>query len=116
MRILIVDDNEAAADTLGELLSLGGHCVRMVYTGEEAIEAMSEFNPDVVLLDIGLPNSNGFDVARKLRSLPNAQHFLLVAVTGYGQSALQQSASKDFDEYFVKPMSFDKLESIGLHV
>ncbi len=115
-RVLIVDDNEAAADTLGELLSLGGHCVRMVYTGEEAIEAMSEFNPDVVLLDIGLPNSNGFDVARKLRSLPNAQHFLLVAVTGYGQSALQQSASKDFDEYFVKPMSFDKLESIGLHV
>ena len=101
---------------MGDLLSLGGHDVRMVYSGTEAINTVPKFKPDIVLLDIGLPNTDGFAVAKELRSLPDMQHFLLVAVTGYGQSALQQASDADFDKYFVKPMSFDKLGSIGLYV
>lgn len=116
-RVLVVDDNVDVADTLAQWLRLAGHNVHIAYTGAEAIESAPDFHPEIVLLDIGLPDSSGFDIAKKLRALPNMKRFLLVAVTGYGQASLKKSVLEaGFDEHFAKPMSFDKLSSIGLHV
>ncbi|HWV16336.1 MAG TPA: response regulator [Cellvibrio sp.] len=116
-RVLIVDDYADVADTLAQWLRLAGHSVQTAYTGAQAIESTVAFQPDVVLLDIGLPDSSGFDIAKKLRALPNLQKFLLVAVTGYGQASLRKSVLEaGFDEHFAKPMDFEKLGSIGLHV
>ncbi|HEY8939937.1 MAG TPA: ATP-binding protein [Cellvibrio sp.] len=116
-RVLIVDDNIDVADTLAQWLKLAGHEVYTAYTGASAIDATREFKPEIVLLDIGLPDLNGYDVAVRLRSLPDVPPFLLVAVTGYGQaSAREMMLNAGFDEHFVKPMGFKKLGSIGLHV
>lgn len=116
-RVLIVDDNIDVADTLAQWLKLAGHEVHTAYTGASAIDATIEFKPEIVLLDIGLPDLNGYDVALRLRSLPDVPPFLLVAVTGYGQaSAREMMLNAGFDEHFVKPMGFKKLGSIGLHV
>jgi DNA-binding response OmpR family regulator len=83
-RVLIVDDNIDVADTLAQWLKLAGHEVYTAYTGASAIDATIEFKPEIVLLDIGLPDLNGYDVALRLRSLSDIPPFLLVAVTGYG--------------------------------
>lgn len=116
-RVLIVDDNIDVADTLAQWLKLAGHEVHTAYTGTSAIDATKDFKPEIVLLDIGLPDLNGYDVAVRLRSLPDVPPFLLVAVTGYGQaSAREMMLNAGFDEHFVKPMGFKKLGSIGLHV
>jgi two-component system, sensor histidine kinase len=116
-RVLIVDDNIDVADTLAQWLKLAGHEVYTAYTGASAIDATIEFKPEIVLLDIGLPDLNGYDVALRLRSLSDIPPFLLVAVTGYGQaSARETMLNAGFDEHFVKPMGFKKLGSIGLHV
>lgn len=116
-RVLIVDDNIDVADTLAQWLKLAGHEVYTAYTGTSAIDATKDFKPEIVLLDIGLPDLNGYDVAVRLRSLPDVPPFLLVAVTGYGQaSAREMMLNAGFDEHFVKPMGFKKLGSIGLHV
>lgn len=116
-RVLIVDDNIDVADTLAQWLRLAGHEVCTAYTGTAAIDATKDFKPEIVLLDIGLPDLNGYDVAVRLRSLPDIPPFLLVAVTGYGQaSAREMMLNAGFDEHFVKPMGFKKLGSIGLHV
>jgi two-component system, sensor histidine kinase len=116
-RVLIVDDNIDVADTLAQWLKLAGHEVHTAYTGASAIDATRDFKPEIVLLDIGLPDLNGYDVAVRLRSLPDVPPFMLVAVTGYGQaSAREMMLNAGFDEHFVKPMGFKKLGSIGLHV
>ncbi|NBV14958.1 response regulator [Janthinobacterium sp.] len=116
-RILVVDDNCDAADTLAELLEMYGHTVRTAYTGAQAAERTLEFKPDIVFLDIGLPDMNGYEVAVKLRQLPIPQHFLLVALTGYGQEHDRQAAlAAGFNEHFAKPVDFGKLAMLGLHI
>ena len=116
-RILVVDDNSDAADTLAELLEMYGHTVRTAYTGAQAAERTLEFKPDIVFLDIGLPDMNGYEVAVKLRQLPIPQQFLLVALTGYGQEHDRQAAlAAGFNEHFAKPVDFGKLASLGLHI
>ncbi|MCA1859857.1 response regulator [Janthinobacterium sp. HSC-3S05] len=116
-RILVVDDNCDAADTLAELLEMYGHTVRTAYTGTLAIERTLEFKPDIVFLDIGLPDMSGYDVAIKLRQLPIPQQFLLVALTGYGQEHDRQAAlASGFNEHFAKPVDFGKLAMLGLHI
>ena len=116
-RILVVDDNSDAADTLAELLEMYGHTVRTAYTGAQAAERTLEFKPDIVFLDIGLPDMNGYEVAVKLRQLPIPQQFLLVALTGYGQAHDRQAAlAAGFNEHFAKPVDFGKLASLGLHI
>src|SRR5262249_1433017 len=84
-RILVVDDNFDAAETLALLLELRGHKVFMAHEGTSALETASEFLPDVILLDIGLPEMDGYEVARRLREHPQTMNSFLVAVTGYGQ-------------------------------
>lgn len=116
-RVLIIDDNVDVADTLAQWLQLAGHEVRTVYSGVAAISATAEFQPEIVLLDIGLPDLNGYDVAAKLRALTNLPPFLLVAVTGYGQASDEKVfIEAGFDRHFAKPMGLSKLESIGLHL
>lgn len=116
-RVIIVDDNHDVADSLAQWLTLAGHEVHTFYRGEDVVNNLQHIAPQIVLLDIGLPDINGYDVARKLRAIPNIPYFTLVAVTGYGQPADESVfRSAGFDEYFSKPMHFDKLKSIGLDI
>jgi CheY-like chemotaxis protein len=104
-RILVVDDNRDSADSLCKLLRLGGHEAVAAYDGLEAVESAASFQPDIVLLDIGLPKLNGFEAARRIRQArPNACP-VLVALTGWGQdSDRRASREAGFDAHLVKPV------------
>jgi signal transduction histidine kinase len=108
-RVLIVDDNVGAAKTLSLLLAtLGPYEVEVVHQGSTALAKAEEFRPDVVLLDIGMPGMNGYEVARELRRSTAGAGMLLVAVTGYGQEEDRRRAREaGFDEHLVKPPSQD---------
>lgn len=105
LRILIVDDNVDAADSTAMLLSLDGYEAHSVHSAHAALEAAPSIRPDVVLLDIGLPEMDGYEVARRLRSLPAGAQSMIVALTGYGQPADRERATlAGFDEFLVKPV------------
>jgi len=113
LRVLIVDDNLDSAKSLGTLLKWSGHDVRMAYDGPTAVEATLDYRPNVVLLDIGLPGFDGFEVAKRLRQQSARSSFLLVAMTGYGQqSDHQRSRDSGFDHHLVKPVSYEKVQQI----
>jgi PAS domain S-box-containing protein len=104
-RILIVDDNQDAADSLAMLLQLDGHDTQAVYGSRAALELAQSYHPDVVLLDIGLPEMNGYEVARKLRTIPGLERVRLIALTGYGQAEDQARArAAGFDDHLMKPV------------
>jgi PAS domain S-box-containing protein len=112
-RVLVVDDNVDSAEVLATLLRLSGHDVRTVYTGPTALAAAAAYRPDVVLLDIGLPELNGYEVAQRLRQDPQLKGVWLVAMTGYGDEADRQlSQEAGFDRHVVKPMDFPKVEEL----
>jgi PAS domain S-box-containing protein len=112
-RILVVDDNVDAAETLARVLKHRRHDVRTANDGTSALRMASDFLPDVVFLDIGLPDLNGFEVARRLRSRPGSRPLLLVALTGYGQGEVRRRAMEaGFDHHVLKPVSPDVLEGI----
>jgi signal transduction histidine kinase/DNA-binding response OmpR family regulator len=109
-RILVVDDLAASAETLATLLQMEGFEVRMAHEGAEALKVAREFRPDVVLLDIGLPGMNGFEVARGLRGQPESRDALLIALTGYGEAESRtRSAQAGFDFHMVKPADVNLL-------
>jgi PAS domain S-box-containing protein len=113
LRILIVDDNRDAADSLNLLLVSMGQKVCVAYDGQCAISAAKTFKPDVVLLDIGMPQMSGYEVARVLRSDASAAKAVLVAVTGWGQDADRERAKKaGFTYHFVKPIGEETLRSV----
>ena len=99
------------ADSLSMLLRLYGHEVRVARTGPTALEMAAAFRPDVVLLDIGLPGMDGYQVARRLRAKPEFKGVMLCALTGYTPSEAdrQRPQQAGFDHYFVKPVSLEKL-------
>jgi signal transduction histidine kinase/DNA-binding response OmpR family regulator len=112
-RILVVDDNEDSANTLAMILQHEGHTSTPVYSGQDALEGIAGFKPDVVLLDIGLPGLDGYEVAARIRSmgLKPAPH--VVAVTGYGQeSDRQRVRSAGFSGHLIKPVEFAELGRI----
>ncbi len=112
-RILVVDDNVDAADSLGQLLELMGNEVRTVYDGASGIQAAAAFRPRVVLCDIGMPKMNGYDTARSIRAEEWGHSVVLVALTGYGQEDdLQKSANAGFDHHLVKPVDIDALMAL----
>jgi len=113
LRVLVVDDSVDAAETLAMLLQLSGHEARCAHDGLTVLDAALEFRPNVVLLDIGLPGMNGFDVAKRLRQEPSLASTLLVAMTGYGEAlARQRSKEAGFDHHLVKPVDFEKVEAL----
>jgi CheY-like chemotaxis protein len=112
-RVLVVDDNVDAAESLALLLEAAGHQVRMAFDGLSALQAAADFRPQVVLLDLGLPGLDGFEVAKRLRQQPAQNGVVLVAVTGYGQDAdRQRSRDAGFDHHLVKPAEFKQVQSI----
>jgi PAS domain S-box-containing protein len=109
-RILIVDDNTDAARSLATLQQRRGHETRSAFTGPDAVTVAAEFLPDVVLLDIGLPGMDGFEVARKIRAIPALTGALLIAMSGYGREEDRAEAKlAGFNEYMVKPVDLDTL-------
>jgi signal transduction histidine kinase/ActR/RegA family two-component response regulator len=112
-RILVVDDNRDAADSLGLLLRLMGNEVRTAHDGLEAVGAAAAFRPDVVLLDIGLPKLSGYEVARRIREQEGGKDKLLVALTGWGQDEdRRRSREAGFDHHMTKPVEFDALQKL----
>jgi signal transduction histidine kinase/CheY-like chemotaxis protein len=112
-RILIVDDNRDSADTLGALLGTLGALVRVVYTGHAALDALGTFCPDVVILDIGMPEMDGYAVARRIRASAHNARVLLIALTGWGEDHDKQRArSAGFDHHVVKPPDIDALRGL----
>jgi signal transduction histidine kinase len=109
-RTLVVDDNQDAAESLAMLLSLDGHEVQAVFTPQQALEQVQSFKPEIILLDIGLPDMDGYEVARRVRAMPGGRQIRLVALTGYGQSEDRQRAlAAGFDNHLVKPVEPGKL-------
>ena len=112
-RILIVDDNCDAADTLGALLKALGATVLVVRGGEEALEVLESFNPDAMLLDIGMPGMDGYEVSRRIRAMRDRRDLLLIALTGWGQEHdHRRSRAAGFDHHLVKPPDIDKLRDL----
>jgi signal transduction histidine kinase/ActR/RegA family two-component response regulator len=113
LRVLVVDDNVDTVTTLAMLVQESGHDVRTAYDGSAVLEAALDYRPNVVLLDIGLPGLDGFEVAKLLRRQPALQHAVLVAMTGYGrESDRQRSQEAGFDHHLVKPGDFGKVLQI----
>jgi CheY-like chemotaxis protein len=109
-RILVVDDNRDATETLAALLQLSGHQTATAFDGKAALEIADAFRPHVLLLDIGMPELNGYEVARSVRSLPWGRDALLIALTGWGQDEdRRRSQEAGFDAHLVKPVDHGQL-------
>jgi signal transduction histidine kinase len=112
-RIVVVDDNRDSAESLARLLRLIGHEVRTAYNGEEALETVRAYRPDLVLLDIGLPILDGYEVAKRIRSDPELEGIVLVALTGYGgDEDRRQAQASGFNSHMVKPLDFEALQTL----
>jgi signal transduction histidine kinase len=110
-RVLIVDDNADSAHARALLLTHGGHETQVALSGQEALERIESFQPDVALLDIGMPGMDGYELARRLRAIPRLKSIRLVALTGYGQIEDRERAfAAGFDEHLVKPVDLEVLE------
>lgn len=111
--MLIVDDNADAAATLGMLLEMDGHDVRIAADGRSALEAFEGTQPEVVILDIGLPDIDGYEVARRMRASIKGKSVLLLAVTGWGQVDDKRKALEaGFDQHLTKPIDSDYLSQL----
>ena len=109
-RILIVDDDADAAASMAKLLQLSGHETHTVHDGLQALQAAERLHPNVVLLDLGLPKLNGYEVCRRIRQQPWAKYAVIVAVTGSGQeNDRQKSSEAGFDLHMVKPPDYAAL-------
>ncbi len=112
-RVLIVDDNEAAADLLGQVVEKLGNDVRVAYDGEQAIEVADRFQPDIVLMDLGMPKLDGYGAARHIRGQPWGQQMILIALSGWGQDGHKQRAKEaGFDHHLVKPADPAQLQRL----
>ena len=113
LRVLVVDDNVDTVLSFSMLLKESGHDVRTAHDGPTALEAACDYRPNVVLLDIGLPGLDGYQVAKRMRQQPVLQNVMLVAMTGYRQeSDLQRSQEAGFDHHLVKPARFEQIQKI----
>jgi PAS domain S-box-containing protein len=111
LRILVVDDNADAADGMALIFEMGGDTVRVAYDGEPALEIAGEFRPEVVLLDLGMPGLDGYEVARRLRRAPETHHAFLIAMTGWGQPQDRlRSMQAGFHRHIVKPVEPAEIE------
>jgi signal transduction histidine kinase len=112
-RILVVDDNRDAADSLAMLLRLLGNQVHTAHDGLEAVGAAAAFQPEIILLDIGLPKLNGYEAARRIRQQPGSSSMVLIALTGWGQEEdRRRSREAGFDYHMTKPVEFAALQKL----
>ncbi|MEJ7932248.1 ATP-binding protein [Ramlibacter sp. AN1015] len=113
-RILVVDDNVDAASTVADLLALAGNEVEVAHDGRAAVERTSTFRPDIVLLDIGLPDISGYEAARQIRKLEGVRQPTLIALTGWGQQQdIDEAADAGFDQHWTKPVDPARLLALG---
>ncbi len=112
-RILVVDDNVDAAESVAMILRLSGHEVRLAHNGPEALKMAEQYQPEALMLDIGLPGMNGYEVAKRLRQHPKFRQTLLIAVTGYGQEEdRRKSLDAGFNQHLVKPVDPATLQTL----
>jgi CheY-like chemotaxis protein len=109
-RVLVIDDNRDAAASLAMVLTLMGNETRAAHDGPQGVELAEAFRPEVIVLDIGLPKLNGYDVCRQIRERPWARDVLIIAATGWGQEAdRRRSKEAGFDHHLVKPVDVAEL-------
>jgi PAS domain S-box-containing protein len=112
-RLMVIDDNRDAAESMSMLFELWGHEVICAYDGRAALETATKYRPDAVFLDIGLPGMDGYEIAERLRELPESAHTVLVAITGYGQDEdRRRSREAGIDHHLVKPVSPETLHEL----
>ncbi|CAN5352704.1 hypothetical protein BH11PSE11_BH11PSE11_22210 [soil metagenome] len=115
-KVLVVDDNHDGADILQLLLQADGFSATTAYDGLQAVETVKRSQPDIVVMDIGMPGMDGYEAARHIRSQPGGENILMIALTGWGQeSARQLTAEAGFDHHMVKPVNFDVLKNFLDH-
>ena len=113
LRILVVDDNHDAADSIAILLRQSGHDVRTEYSGAAALQAVAAYRPQVILLDIGMPGMDGLQVAKRLRQQLDLRQVALVALTGYGEERdVQRTQQAGFNYHLVKPVDPQRLQEL----
>ena len=109
-RLMVIDDNRDAAESMSMLFELWGHEVVCAFDGRSALDTAAKFRPDAVFLDIGLPGMDGYEIAERLREIPQASRIVLVAITGYGQHEdRRRSREAGIDHHLVKPVAPDTL-------
>jgi len=109
----VVDDNQDSAESLAMLLRLLGHEVSTAHDGPSALSSANRHRPEIVLMDIGSPGMNGYDVAREIRASPDLNAMRLIAITGYGQDGDRRRAlDAGFDDHVVKPVQLDTLTEL----
>lgn len=112
-RIMVIDDNKDAAESMSMLFELWGHEVKCAYDGRTALEAAAQYCPDAVFLDIGLPGMDGYEIAERLREQPQSAQTVLVAITGYGQDEdRRRSREAGIDHHLVKPVAPETLQKL----
>ncbi len=111
-KILLVDDSQAACSLLANWLESRGHAVRAVYDGKSALHLAQEFHPDVVLLDIRLPDMNGYQLMQRLRDLDGLGPAIFIALSGYGEDDAPGRGSVEFDYFIQKPLNIEQLDSL----
>lgn len=112
-RIMVIDDNKDAAESMSMLFELWGHEVKCVYDGRAALEVAAQYHPDAVFLDIGLPGMDGYEIAERLREQGESTQTVLVAITGYGQDEdRRRSREAGIDHHLVKPVAPETLQKL----
>jgi CheY-like chemotaxis protein len=112
-RILVADDNRDGAETMGMLLKLSGHEVLLAHSGAEALELAMRERPDIAVLDIGMPDLSGYEVAKRIRREAWGAQIKLIAVTGWGQAEDKRRAlAAGFDHHLTKPVDPSQLEAL----
>jgi CheY-like chemotaxis protein len=113
MKILVVDDNVDAANTMAMLLGLSEHQSRTAFSGQEALDIATTFKPDIVFLDIGLPGMNGYEVAKRLQKMPVMTNTKLIALTGWGTAEdVKKSKNAGFYAHLTKPVDPDEVDTL----
>ncbi|HZU37915.1 MAG TPA: response regulator [Gemmataceae bacterium] len=113
LRVLIVDDEDDVVESMGMLLEAWGHTIFPAFSGSQALALAEQHQPDAVLLDLGLPDLDGCDVARRLRQVPGMEGALILSISGYGQDEHRRRAlDAGCDRHLTKPVPFDEVETL----
>ena len=113
-KVLVVDDNRDAADSLQALFEMENCNVATAYDGYEAVQAVEDTMPDMIVMDLGMPSMDGYEAARRIRCKPGSQDVLMIALTGWGQhDARQRTIEAGFDHHMIKPVNFDEIKRLA---